>query len=139
MIRAAAMLLASLLSARAVAAEVEITVTGVRNAQGRVLVELCPREQFLHLDCPWRAGVPARQGVVTIRLADVPPGVYAAQAFHDENDNRRIDRNFLGIPREGLGFSRDPVFRFGPPSFGDAAFQLGPNGATIALALRYFD
>ncbi len=121
------------------AANIEITVTNVRNDHGSVRAQLCTKEDFLSPRCPWRASAPAASGPVTVRITDVPPGVYAAQAFHDENDNHEIDRNLIGIPTEGIGFSRDAPFRFGPPTFDDAAIQLGPEGSRIELTLHYFD
>ena len=57
----------------------------------------------------------------------------------DENDNDDLDRTLLGLPKEGIGFSNDAPFRFGPPSFGDAAFQLTPAGGRIRFHLRYYD
>ena len=137
--RTAAALFALLTSGGAQAADLDITVTNVRNDHGHVRAQLCPKEQFLSTKCPWRASAPAAVGAVTVRITDVPPGVYAAQAYHDENDNKKIDRSLIGIPEEGLGFSNDAPFRFGPPSFSDAAIQLGPDGGRITLALRYFD
>jgi uncharacterized protein (DUF2141 family) len=59
------------------------------------------------------------------------------QAFHDKNDNLVIDRTILGLPREGIGFSNDAPFRFGPPRFRDAAIALGPDGGHVAIRLRY--
>ena len=134
-----AVIVGLLASGVAQAADLDIIVTNVRNDHGHVRAQLCPKEQFLSTKCPWRASAPAAVGTVTVRLTDVPPGVYAAQAYHDEHDNKKIDRSLIGIPEEGLGFSRDAPFRFGPPTFDDAAIRLGPNGGTISLALRYFD
>jgi uncharacterized protein (DUF2141 family) len=124
--------------ARAEPGVVTVTVAGVRSHAGSVLVALCDRATFLAPTCRYAGKSPASPGAVTVRITGVPPGIYAAQAFHDENDNGKIDRNFLGIPREGLGFSNDAKMRFGPPSFDDAAFSLGPNGGSIGFALRYF-
>lgn len=111
-------------------------VTGVRNARGEVLVAVCPEPQFLQETCEHMGRAPASVGDVTVRIADVPPGVWAAQAFHDENGDGKIDTT-LGIPTEGLGFSNDVRFLFGPPKFGAAAFQLGPAGGLIRFSLRY--
>jgi len=38
-------------------------------------------------------------------LAGIPPGTYAIACYHDENDNGKLDTNFLGIPKEGTGAS----------------------------------
>jgi uncharacterized protein (DUF2141 family) len=116
----------------------EITVTGIRNDRGEVLVAACPRETFLRAGCPYVARGPARPGTVVVRLERVPPGVWAIQVFHDENSNETIDRNLFGLPLEGMGFSNDAPFRFGPPSYDDAAIRLGAQGGRITVTMRYF-
>ncbi|MDY6857535.1 MAG: MipA/OmpV family protein [Thermodesulfobacteriota bacterium] len=56
-------------------------------------------------------------------LEDVPHGEYALIVYYDENDNDLIDKNFIGIPKEPIGFSNryEPK---GPPSYSRAAFLL---------------
>ncbi len=56
-------------------------------------------------------------------LKDIPPGEYALLAYYDTNGNDRIDKNFIGIPREPLGFSNQYRPK-GPPSYARAAFTL---------------
>lgn len=58
-------------------------------------------------------------------LTDVPAGEYALVVYQDENGNGRLDKNFIGIPIEPLGFSNDYRPK-GPPMFARATFQLGP-------------
>jgi uncharacterized protein (DUF2141 family) len=114
-----------------------VVVTGVRNAQGQVRVAICSRDRFLQPECQHVDQAPARTGEVTVRIQNVPPGTWAAQAFHDEDGDGKIGTNLLGLPTEGLGFSNDARFRFGPPSFDDAAFQLGRTDGRIRFKLRY--
>ena len=118
---------------------VDVTVTGVRSAKGHVLVAVCDRSHFLQESCPYHGRSPAQVGSVTVHVTGVPPGVYAAQAFQDENENGKVDRNLFGLPTEGIGFSNNAPMRFGPPSFDAAAFSLGPGGGVISFSLRYFD
>lgn len=115
-----------------------MTVNGVGNARGKVLVAVCTPETFLKAGCPYTAAEPARPGSVTVVVRRVPPGTWAVQAFHDENENLDIDRNFLGLPVEGVGFSNDAPMRFGPPSYDDAALAVREPGVRTALSLRYF-
>ncbi len=56
-------------------------------------------------------------------LTNVPPAEYALLVYYDENGNARIDKNFIGIPREPLGFSNGYTPK-GPPSYARAAFTL---------------
>jgi len=66
------------------------------------------------------------------QIEDVPPGEYALLVYYDENNNGKIDKNFIGIPKEPLGFSNryEPK---GPPSYSRAVFVL-EEGET-----RHFD
>ena len=116
----------------------EVTVVGVRSDAGHVLVAVCDRQTFLQETCRYKGSVLSHRGSVVVRLTDIPPGTYAAQAYQDENDNRKIDRSLFGLPTEGIGFSNDAKMRFGPPAFADAAFTLSPSGGVIQLTIRYY-
>ena len=63
-----------------------------------------------------------------IRLTGMVPGTYALAVIHDENSNGRLDK-FMGIPREGFGFSRNPRIRMGPPSFEEVRFEIAAGGS----------
>ncbi len=119
------------------AATLDVVVAGVRDARGDILVAVCSERRFLQPTCEHAGRAPARPGEVTVRVAGVPPGTWTAQAFHDEDGDGKIGRNVLGIPTEGIGFSNDAKFRFGPPRFSDAAFRLGPAGGRVRFSLRY--
>jgi uncharacterized protein (DUF2141 family) len=114
-----------------------IVVSDVRSARGHVRVEVCSAAEFLQ-DCFHSAAEPAARGVTTVLVPNLPPGVYAVQAFHDENDNNEVDRNGLGLPKEGIGFSNDAPIRLSPPSFQAAAFTYAGGDQTITLRLRHF-
>ncbi len=133
------LVLAALAAAPAQAATLEIVVGNVRDIRGKVLISVCIPQRFLAEFCEFNGQSVAHPGEVIVTIQDVPPGTYAVQAFLDDDGDERIRRNWLGIPQEGIGFSNDAPFRFGPPSFGDAAFILGPAGGRIRLNLRYFD
>ncbi|WP_172428306.1 DUF2141 domain-containing protein [Azospirillum brasilense] len=126
-----------LATGQATAADLAITVANVANAQGKVLVAVCTPETFLGPNCPHTAAEPARPGSVTVVVHKVPPGTYAVQAFHDENQNLEFDRNFLGLPKEGVGFSNDAPMRFGPPRYDAAALAVAEPVTRTTLTLRY--
>lgn len=138
MMRCVLLLLISIGPALAQNGLVEVTVTGVRSDKGEVLVAICNRATFLAPTCAYRGRAPAHAGSVVVRVTDVPPGIYAAQAYQDENRNNQLDRTFIGIPTEGLGFSRDARMHFGPPRFDDAAVTIG-DSAAITVTLHYYE
>jgi len=123
---------------KALAADISITIHGVPSNRGIVLATLCSKENFLQPICPWRGRAPAQQGDVHITLSGVPPGIYAVQAFHDENGNGHLDTNFLGIPKEAMGFSNDAPMHFGPPDFAVASFRVGATPVAVSFSLKKY-
>jgi uncharacterized protein (DUF2141 family) len=67
----------------------------------------------------------------------IPAGTYALVVLHDENMNGKLDTNWLGIPKEGYGFSRDAKATFGAPSFSDASFLYDGEALDLTITLRY--
>ncbi len=66
----------------------------------------------------------------------LPDGSYAVMLFHDINGNGILDRNFIGIPREPLGFSNRYWAR-GTPSFSGAAVDVREGGTVpVDVELR---
>ncbi|WP_422091870.1 DUF2141 domain-containing protein [Tenacibaculum ovolyticum] len=57
-------------------------------------------------------------------LKDISDGVYAVSVFHDINDNKKMDTNFLGIPKEPTGMSNNAKGFMGPPKYKDAKFNV---------------
>lgn len=121
----------------AAAATLTIDIGNVRNDRGHVHVDACPQDRFLKDDCPYSGEAAAQSGVTTVVIRNVPPGRYALQAFHDENDNHRVDRAIFGIPREGIGFSNDARIVLGPPKWADAVFTVAGD-MKLRLKMRYF-
>lgn len=125
------------LGTAAAGAAIEVAVGGVQSGRGKVHVDICDEASFLK-DCHWSGEAPAAKGTTIVRVRNVPPGRYAAQAFHDRNDNGDIDRGLFGIPLEGVGFSNDAKIRMAPPKFAEAAFVHAKTDQRIGFQLRYF-
>ena len=111
-------------------ASVTVTLGGVRSDAGRVVVTLCgDRAAAFPGGCSTYAGrAQAHAGQVDVSIAGVKPGVYALQAFHDENDDGRPE-----IPPEGYAFGNDAGY---PPSF-DAAAVTVAGDTHVAARLVY--
>ncbi len=116
----------------------DIEITGIRSAQGVVRLALCPPRSGFP-DCGAAAirstSAPAGRGHLHIHLADLPEGPLAVSVFHDANGNGRMD-SFVGIPREGYGFSGNPPFRPRAPRFEEAQLNLAGHDS-ITISLRY--
>jgi uncharacterized protein (DUF2141 family) len=61
-------------------------------------------------------------------VINLPPGRYALALYHDMNDNWKLDKNFVGYPKEPYGFSNNYRPVFSGPNFEDCAFEVKENG-----------
>lgn len=134
----AALVLAPIGLANAAASQnlIEVSVSGVRSAQGHVRVDVCSEKEFLK-DCRYGGSAPAQPGVTTVVVSGLAPGVYAVQAYHDRNDNHEVDRNLLGLPKEGVGFSNTRI-GLHAPSFQSAAFSYEGGVKKVEVHLQHF-
>lgn len=90
--------------------------------KGHVICALFRKDGWLKQPVQWRqATIRDRQAECV--FTNVAPDIYGISAFHDENDNQKLDTNFLGIPTESWCTSRGAKAYFGPPSFDDAKFR----------------
>lgn len=75
-------------------------------------------------------------GSAVAEFGPFPPGVYAVTVYHDQNDNQRLDKNWLGMPREAWGVSNDARPRLRAPRFDEARFDLGAGRQTIEIRVK---
>jgi len=59
-------------------------------------------------------------GKVRVVFDNIPYGDYAAVSYHDINENKEVDRNFVGIPKEPVAVSRLTKKRYSKPCFKEA-------------------
>lgn len=67
----------------------------------------------------------------------LPPGRYGVAVLHDENRNRKLDRNFMGIPKEGFGFANNPHVGLSAPKWQDATVSVTCPVTEIDIRLIY--
>jgi uncharacterized protein (DUF2141 family) len=118
---------------------VDVTLSGLRNVKGRVLVCLATNPKSFP-DCSKDPGaqkksVPATNGSA-VRFTGVTPGSYAIVVIHDENNNEKMDMS-LFLPKEGWGLSRNPKNRMGKPKFANSAFLVADKNLSFSITMKY--
>lgn len=119
--------------------DVVIAVEKMRSTKGVLQICLTAQEQHFP-DCendPNARRMTVKAGAGVARFTNLPAGSYAAAIVHDENANDRLDK-FIGIPKEGIGFSRNPEFSFGPPKFRNAVFNAQSGEVRETIRLKYY-
>lgn len=115
-----------------------VSVTGVSDAIGDVRVALFAAADGFpdSAHAVQRAARPAWKGAVEFSLQPLPPGTYAAAAYHDRNGDGELNRNSLGWPVEAYGFSNAATPAFGPPRFAAAQVEMDHGLQEIVVHLR---
>jgi uncharacterized protein (DUF2141 family) len=117
--------------------QVEVIITDVRDTTGSIMVALFADPETFLKKPTFGKFVKAKSGQTKAVFENIEPGEYAVSIIHDANNNRKLDTNFMGIPREGFGFSNNVMGTFGPPSFDKAKFRV--SGSTvIRIKAKYF-
>lgn len=118
---------------------VDVNFDGLRSTKG--LLQICITTDPRHFpDCKGDPHAIARTISAVhphLDLPALPAGDYALSVIHDENGNGKLD-TFAGIPREGVGFSRNPKLMFGPPGFAAVRFAVSGAGVPQSVRIKYF-
>jgi uncharacterized protein (DUF2141 family) len=120
-------------------AALEVSISGLRNMKGNVLVCVTANPRFFP-DCSkdpksFRATVPARDSA-QVSFRGIAQGTYAIALVHDENGNSKMDMAIF-LPKEGFGFSRNPAIVTGPPKFKAAAFAIDAAEVSQQVKMKY--
>jgi uncharacterized protein (DUF2141 family) len=121
--------------------DLEIRVTGLRNANGKISVNLFNRADGFPEDpmksFGWKT-VKVVPDTVVIVFEELPYGNYAVSILHDENSNGKMEKNFLRIPREGFAFSNNYAPKISTPSFSEAMITLKQAKLKTDLKMLYY-
>jgi len=120
----------------AAAADLTVVVEGLKSAEGSVRVGLFNNPNSFPKSTMAGQAIEARADAVTVTFKDLVPGSYAVSAYQDINSNQKLDTNFVGMPTEPNGFSRDARGKFGPPSFNDARIDLANINQNIRIQVK---
>lgn len=134
------LLLASTPLARAEGPNLRVVGTGIEGSTGSFVVRVY-QDADSWLSERWRtqkvvavAGH-VQDGAITVELT-LPAGEYALSVFHDVDDDGKLARNLIGIPKEPAGLSNNLRPKFGPPRYRDAKFTIGAAPVEQRIGLR---
>lgn len=119
----------------ALAGDLTVELTGAQARPGKVYSTLSTRETLFR-EGGRQTMTDAADGVVTVTFTDVPPGDYAFMAYHDENEDGRMQMTPDGMPAEGWALSNSEQL-MGPPTFDVMKFTVPADGATVRTPLVY--
>lgn len=114
-----------------------VIITGFENDRGDCWFALDNSEEVYESDDSVFIGkiLPIKNNKVIVEIDSLNYGYFAIKVFHDENSNRKLDTDFLGIPTEDYGYSNNVSAWFGAPSWERAKFFFNQKEMTIEISI----
>lgn len=111
----------------------KVEVSNLENkASTKIWVSVFSEKDFLEKSIQTKSVIISGSKVIV--EFELPPGEYAVSTYQDVNSNGKLDRYFIGKPKEPYGFSNN-VKPFGPPKYKDCRFTLANSPKSISITL----
>lgn len=117
--------------------DLKINVTNIADRNGGIIVKLYNKKKgFPKYKAMYKSlytKISDTSELVT--FCDIPEGEYAVLLYHDQNGNRKVDTNIIGIPKEPHGISRN-IKLYGPPKFDKCKIRVASD-TTLSIKINY--
>ena len=117
-----------------------VEITNIRNNKGRIIVAVFKNNDdfknektVVNKICP--KNLKNHSMTVKIKLT---PGIYGISILDDENCDSKMEYNFIGLPKEGYGFSNFYHKGISRPQFTDFDFSVSNKNKIVKVKMKYF-
>lgn len=118
--------------------KLDLIIEDVRKTQGTLNIAFYQKDNdFLDDEDVYTAIRIKAEAPETKASVTLPAGRYAIAVYQDLDGNDKMEKNFLGIPQEPVGLSRDAIKGMSRPVFEDAAFDL-PENSQVKIDLKHY-
>jgi uncharacterized protein (DUF2141 family) len=123
------------------AQNVNVRIEGIRSEKGQIVIGVFKDSESYLKEEPFVnkifAKEPVTDGGMSVSFS-LEPGIYGLCLLDDENSNGKMEYNFLGMPKEGFGFSDLYHTGITRPKFDSFSFTKSKDGAkNIKIRVRY--
>ena len=127
-----------ILNSVVIAQNIEIVVSGVKPGKGQALIAVFKDQKSFENKEPFIGLLFDKSRIVDGQLTTsiaLEPGVYGISFLDDKNKNGAMDNNWIGIPKEGFGFSNFEHKGFRKPHFDDFQIEV-MEGETRSILIK---
>jgi uncharacterized protein (DUF2141 family) len=120
--------------------KLKVVVQGLKNTKGWVGISIYKSSQGFPDEATKALQtyfVEIKNNKAELIITDLNFGSYAVVAYHDENADKKLESNWLGIPKEGVGISNNAKGSMGPPKYNDAKFIFNRVDQTVTFSIVY--
>lgn len=121
--------------------KLNVRFENLKSNDGKVMVAIFEgKKNFAKKESIQNAALAIENKCAAWNVDSIVEGEYIIAAFHDENDNEKLDLGIMGIPAEGYAFSNNTIAEMGPPNPDKMLFEVkAEETATQELKMVYFD
>jgi len=118
-----------------------VEITNIRNNCGNIALAVFTNNKSFSEEKPYFETIYSKtdlkDSTMTITLK-LKPGAYGISLLDDENKDGEMDYNWIGIPKEGFGFSNYYHKGIIKPSFNDFDFRIYKKDKVVHVKMKYF-
>ncbi len=115
-----------------------LTIQNIKSTKGIIRVAFYDKSGEFPSEKTMKFGMelkPEKTGEITVAWKDIPVGEYAIAVFQDLNNNKKLDKNLFGYPKEPFGFSKNFKPKLSAPTFNDCKINFNNNLNNFSIKL----
>ena len=109
--------------------DLTIVITNIKSITGNVEIGIFNQSNtFLEKGKAFKTyTLKVKDNSATFIMKGLPKDHYAVSVYHDKNLDNECNMNFLGIPKEPYGFSKNYIPKFRKPTFDECKIDAQQN------------
>jgi uncharacterized protein (DUF2141 family) len=120
---------------------ISVTIKDIKTPNGQILMGIYKDEVSFDKEIAYKKvqafKTKIANGTLVVEVK-LEPGKYGISLMDDENFNGKMDYNFIGIPKEGFGFSNYYHSGLSKPKLNSFAFEVIENKNTkVEVKMKY--
>lgn len=117
--------------------DIIVSIENIKDIKGTIYVAVYEDPANFPDDLLWTNRIAHRVNgeKETIILKDMQALECAIAVYHDVNDNMKMDKNWIGIPKEPYGFSNNAIPKWSPPKYEDCKMKLSSDNSSFTIRL----
>ncbi len=120
--------------------DIQVKVGGIKSPKGKIVLTVFKDRQSFEKRQAIKNMVFDKKALVgesLILTFKMEHGSYGITLLDDENGNGKMDNNFIGMPKEGFGFSNFSMKFMRKPAFDDFKVNLTSTQNKVDIKVKY--
>lgn len=117
-----------------------VKISDIRSEKGQIILNVFKSSEDYEQEKVFKKLIFEKKAVDNgsmIINCDFEPGIYGITLIDDENKNGELNKNLIGIPKEGFGFSDFFMEKMKKPVFDDFKVTLKNQNNKITIKVKY--